>query len=61
MNKDFVEEYAIVKKHSLNEHHAIVQAIEQKNPVKAAEAMRCHMNNSRERRVGSGPLSESVT
>ncbi|MBN2860434.1 MAG: FadR family transcriptional regulator [Sphaerochaetaceae bacterium] len=61
MNKDFVEEYEIVKKHSLNEHLAIVQAIEQKDPEKAAEAMRCHMNNSRDRRVGSAPLTEPVT
>ncbi len=52
MNKDFVEEYEIVKKHSLDEHLAIVESIEQKDPEAASLAMSVHMDNSIERRVG---------
>ncbi len=52
MNKDFVEEYEIVKKHSLDEHLIIVEAIERRDPEAAAEAMSVHMDHSRNRRSG---------
>ncbi len=52
MNKDFKEDYQLVKKVTLDEHLAIVHAIEVKDPAAAIETMSLHMENSRRRRVG---------
>lgn len=52
MNRDFREQKESQGKESMQEHALILQAVSNRDPAAAVEAMDNHMNQSRRRRLG---------